>query len=221
MLRHKKKHSPSQDTNAVPVAVEVGAATVTNGVAPLAVFDVSSNTQPVTASGQDLLTMAHQKPLGASLVLAAERDDLSRVRKMLADGVPVDSRDAHGYTSLICATVNASLPLVHLLVEKGANVSAQGRDGRTPLMYAVMNGPVEVVELLLDKGAEMEARDENGSTALIWGAALGKVETTTALLKRKPSLDAKDNLGRTAAAWADANRHPKVAKLLEDAALHR
>ena len=89
-----------------------------------------------------------------SIWAAAKTGDLDEVKKQLANGIKVDSRDAMGITPLSLATLTEEIEVVSYLISKGADVNARGDDGGTPLQGAAFFGRAEAVKLLLAKGAD-------------------------------------------------------------------
>lgn len=175
LLKHKKKHS-FQNTNATPSAVESGVSTngvssVTNANLGTVLTEVVTNAPHVSKPGQDLLSTGIGRPSPRPLVLAVERDDLGSVRRMLAQGVPVDSMDAHGYTPLICAVMNGPVEMVELLLKRGADIDAKDEDGVTALMWGAALGKAETVTSLLKRNPDLRSADKSGKTALMWAEA--------------------------------------------------
>lgn len=101
------------------------------------------------------------------LVAAAQRANLSDVRRLLKRGDDASSRDySNGETALhaVCAAnANASserarVAVVRELLNNGAQPNVRGRYDWTPLHYAAWRNHPEIVTLLLQAGADPEAR---------------------------------------------------------------
>ena len=122
---------------------------------------------------------------------AAERGDIERIRRALAGGVPVDTRERErGRTPLMTAAASprAGSAIVRLLLAHGADpntrswtpetaakagASAHSPDyaryqfsGDTALTLAASTGDLEVVRCLLDGGADVDAVNTAGYGAI-------------------------------------------------------
>ena len=103
----------------------------------------------------------------AELIAAAQRANLSVVRRLLKRGADARARDfSNGETALhaVCAA-NANqtsertrVAVVQELLNSGAQPNVRGRYDWTPLHYACWRNHPEIVALLLRAGADPEAR---------------------------------------------------------------
>ena len=98
---------------------------------------------------------------------AANRGDAATVKKLLASGADVDTRDKLDYTPLGTAANVGSLAVVKVLVEHHATIDAVSNAGWTPLMEASQNDHADVVEYLIAHGAKLDLRNSDGQTALM------------------------------------------------------
>lgn len=71
-----------------------------------------------------------------SLVRAAKRGNVRRVKSLLKRGVPVDVCDGLGRTALMEAARKGHLEIVRLLLEHGADVHQSSGSRRTAMSYA-------------------------------------------------------------------------------------
>ena len=78
------------------------------------------------------------------LVAAAERGDLTTLRRLLDAGAPVDQRDARGRTALLAATHADRREVARELVRRGADVNAQDDIQDSPFLYAGAEGRLEI-----------------------------------------------------------------------------
>jgi len=146
-----------------------------------------------------------------SIWTAAKTGDLDEIKKQLANGIKVDSRDAMGITPLSLAVLTGEIEVARFLISKGADVNARGNDGGTALQGAAYLGQSEAVKLLLAKGADPNLRNKRGETPLDasageWNDGLqGFVRLITGLLQIKVDMEAVET-GR-----------PKVVKILQAA----
>ena len=129
-----------------------------------------------------------------SLRQRAARGNVDQLRRLLAEGVDVDARDAEGFTALHYAMASYPhqkdkdhLAVARLLVEHGADVHAATANGQTPLFEAAAEGLYEVVVYLHEHGAGVNATLETGANALfaIAEALEGRPRNITATIERE------------------------------------
>jgi ankyrin repeat protein len=75
-------------------------------------------------------------PPGRRLAAAAAQGELATVRKLLAQGLPVDGKEENGATALMRAAAEGRREIVALLLDHGASLRARDEEGWTALMYA-------------------------------------------------------------------------------------
>jgi len=140
------------------------------------------------------------------------------IRKALASGYKVDSRDPDNRTVLMFAAFNGRRDVVKLLLDAGADVNAQDNTGTSPLMFAASApGGTETVQLLIDHGADVSMADNNEHfTALMWAAAEGQLESVKVLLKHGADAARKDVDGETAEMFAASKGHTAIVQLLRN-----
>ena len=167
-------------------------------------------------------TVAAEKPATISqqeVIEAALNGKVEAVKKALAQGYTVDSRDSENRTVLMYAAFNGHADIAKELIDAGADVNAQDAIGTSALMFAA-SAPsgAETVQLLIDAGAEINMIDNNEHfTALMWAAAEGQAENVKLLLKYKADAALKDVDGDTAESFAAKKGHSAIVKLLKDA----
>ena len=171
------------------------------------------------------------------LVKAANRLRLEEVRKLLLQGVDVDTKGGMMECTALHVAVDMSIiyrvefDVVRLLIQHGANVSAKARGGTTPLHVAVNHwrDSEAMMRLLLQNGADVEAKDWGGATPLHLAAYSagydGSPYTGTyegparALLENNADASAKTNDGLTPLHIAVARGiEPMVRQLLQNGA---
>ena len=130
---------------------------------------------------------------------AAARGDAASVKVLLAEGVPVDGRDAARRTPLLLATRGNHIEVARLLIEAGADVNAKDNIRDTPFLYAGAEGRNEILQMILATGrANLADTNRYGGTALIPAAHHGHPETVRMLLGTGMDIDHVNNLGWTA-----------------------
>ena len=111
--------------------------------------------------------VAENTPAGR-LVLAARGGDATRVRELLAEGIPPDAEESmHGHRALHQAAKSGQVEVVEMLLAAGAEPNGLDGSGMSPLMRASYAAVLPVGERLLAAGADVNARsDPHGETAL-------------------------------------------------------
>jgi ankyrin repeat protein len=127
------------------------------------------------------------------LHMAAERNDVSQVKSLLAEGVNINIRDDDGATPLHLAARAGHLKVVELLLANGAAVNAKNRYSSTPLHWSVYSNHIDVVKLLLSKGADVNARSRSFVTPLFLAVWNGNAEMVKLLIAHGADVNAKDN----------------------------
>ena len=93
---------------------------------------------------------------------AAGKGDVSRIKQLLEEGVPVDCVDVDDETALFNAARFNSTDAIRLLLQKGANISKQDRSGYTPLHSAAMWNSTEAIAVLMEHGASINIKNDIG-----------------------------------------------------------
>jgi len=146
---------------------------------------------------------------------AARKGDAAAVKKLLDEGVDVNTKFRYNRTALSFAADRGHVEVVKLLLDRGADVNAKDTFySATALTWAVNPAMdrtphhAEVVRLLLQHGAQGK------ETALMGAVSSGEAETTTVIL---------DIGGLTPATLSDAleaatkGKHADIVSLLEKA----
>lgn len=84
---------------------------------------------------------------------AVRRGDLAAAQRMVADGIPIDVRDAKGMPPLAIAGNDATAAW---LIANGADVNAADEHGQTVLMEQCTFGHAGIVKMLIAKGARVD-----------------------------------------------------------------
>ena len=84
---------------------------------------------------------------------AARNGNLNRVKAFLNQGVPVNSRNAYGYTPLHEAAYSGRLSVVQELLKRGAHVNPRTIYGETPLHIAAFYRSPHIIHALMKAGA--------------------------------------------------------------------
>ena len=101
---------------------------------------------------------------------AARRGNVARVSELLHAGVPVNTRDANGYTPLMWAANKGNVRMIRFLLKKGANARLKNQHNVTPLILATQVNSLPAMRELL-RHSNINAKNLNGQSALAFAAA--------------------------------------------------
>ena len=158
------------DTDAVDLALKQGVnveATDRNGMTALmvaALYHHSDLLILLVARGADLDA---QDRRGTALHWAAYGGDPDSVKLLLAAGIKVDVKNAHGETPLHRATESNEEAAIRALIDHGADPNATDENGESPFMWAVQTSRIkaETLEYFLAHGADMHKKNKEGKDA--------------------------------------------------------
>lgn len=121
---------------------------------------------------------------GKRLIDAAMYGVLETVKKLLDEGVDVNSKDRYGETALIKASGSlVGMNVFNLLIERGADVNIVSSDrGDSALSIASGNNQLDKVRILLEKGANPNVTPTNGLSPLINASSKGYTDLARLLL---------------------------------------
>lgn len=136
--------------------------------------------------------------MGTMLLDAVNAGDAERVKALLAEGAPVDHRDAARRTPLLVATRANHVAIARLLIDAGADVNAKDNIRDTPFLYAGAEGRNAILAMILRAGPDLKDTNRYGGNALIPAAHHGHPETVRMLLAAGLDVDHVNNLGWTA-----------------------
>jgi ankyrin repeat protein len=134
-----------------------------------------------------------------NLLEAASAGNTEQVRALIAEGAPLEQRDADGRTALLLATHANHVEVARLLIAAGADVNAKDGIHDTPFLYTGAEGRNEILELILASGrANLRDTNRYGGVALIPAAHHAHPDTVRILLAADIDIDHVNNLGWTA-----------------------
>ena len=148
------------------------------------------------ASAQENLTV------NARFLLAARNVDAAGLKRGLADGAAVNSRNRLGESALIVVLKKSREDLAQLLIDAGADINQPALNGITALMAASYEGQTEMARQLLAKGANPTALDRLQKNAMIYAAGEGRTGVVTLLLANGIDPNAVYHNDLTALMWA-------------------
>lgn len=149
--------------------------------------------EPITRIDSDAYL---PKPGVTPLMLAAARNDLDKLKALIAAGSDLKQTDASGWSALMYAsTVSSDFP-VQLLLKAGADPNQSSPQGDTPLMVNALSGYWN--EDLVKAGANVNAQNKDGQTALMILVLQDEFDQIRAALQAGADASMKDAKGRTA-----------------------
>ena len=151
------------------------------------------------------------------ICLAAFKGDMVTLRRLMLDGVNVESAGKDRRTPLFLACSGDRTEAAAALLAAGAQVTTRDLTGATALHWAAQRRDACIVFLLLSHRPEVNVKDEFGVTPLMWAALNGDEQIVKALLAAGAELELTDADGLTAADWARKNGFAEIAALLTPA----
>ncbi|KAL3042236.1 hypothetical protein OYC64_020225 [Pagothenia borchgrevinki] len=94
--------------------------------------------------------------------------NLTKLEKLLNEGVDVDCVNHLGQTALFCAALSGQVKVTELLLHYGADPNHRCEDWSTPVHAGVVSGNSLVVSGLLDAGGDTRLHDKEGRTPFDW-----------------------------------------------------
>ena len=143
-------------------------------------------------------------------ICAAGLGDMSKLQKMISDGINVNWTGPKQTSALQLAALNNRLDVINLLLSHNAEIDQTDQWGVTALRWALFRGDREIIKELISKGANVNLKDSLGATPLIVAAETRDLEGAKILLESGADADLTDNTGKTALDYAieKANNGP-------------
>lgn len=137
---------------------------------------------------------AHKAALNDALMQAVGVGNVSKVKRLLAEGADVNGV-VSGVRPLHMAVTRGQIALASLLLSHGADVNAPAERLGAPLHLAVAQPPrPAMVTWLLAHGANVDARDSDGTTPL---SLTETVSVAALLLAHGADVNTRNKLGET------------------------
>ena len=153
------------------------------------------------------------------LLQAAASGDLQEIRRLLAAGAPIDTRDGQGRTALLLAVNANHVEIAKAFLEAGASVNTQAGNLDTPWLLAGARGRTEIIAMMLPRTPDLTIRNRFGGNALIPACERAHVEAVPLLLKAGIDVNHVNNLSWTCLLEIvilgdGGQRHQEVARLV-------
>lgn len=111
-----------------------------------------------------------------------EAKDYEGLKRVIAQGVPLDAFDDENESALARAAGLGDIQACTILLEAGASPKAPTTSyGTTPMHFV---GSPAVIDLLIQHGVDINAIDSNNMTPLYYNAKSGNIEVVKHLLAR-------------------------------------
>jgi ankyrin repeat protein len=198
----------------------------------LVVFGSFAAAQTHTASIVDLLSSGDRagalrlieqradvnatRPDGTTaLHLAAEREDVALVQKLIAAGAPVTAQNRYGVAPLSVAASTGNAAVITALLDAGADPKTAASGGETALMAAARTGRVDAVKALLARGPDVNAQETwRNQTALMWAAVEGHADAVSELARAGANVKVRSLGEFTALMFAVRGGHIEAVRRL-------
>lgn len=149
-----------------------------------------------------------------ALAIAASRDDVDRVEKLLGDGARVDEPTPNGDTPLLVAAKYRAAKVIAPLLKASASAVSADDEGTTPLEYAAAHGATDVLDALLEKGVSPDVHAGAEQPPLIGAARVSDLVAVKHLLDAGADVNSSDSAGMTAIMVAAGAANVELAQLL-------
>lgn len=123
------------------------------------------------------------------LLIASQYGNLNMVKKLLDEGISVDTQGNEGVTALQYAAANGDNDMLQLLLSYGASVDLPNEYGWTPLMHAAFYGFDSTINILLNHKAKVNSRNKFGVRPLVIASWNGHFSTVLLLLEMGAIVD--------------------------------
>ena len=154
------------------------------------------------------------------LVMAIMKDEITQVRKLLAEGCDANTVDEGGIPALAIATGRKQAEAVQLLLQAGADPNTRvtnqkaGLNSAPVIGLAAGNGEISILQSLIAAKADIEGKDATGLTPLMISAFTGNNAALETLLSAGSNVKARDSAGYTALMFASNSDRAACIKSL-------
>jgi uncharacterized protein len=152
----------------------------------------------------------------SALMKAVRKDDVAKVKALIAEGADVDELDG-GDAPIVMAAYLGHTEIVRLLLEAKADVTAVDPGMQaTALHAAAYAGRTDAAKLLIEHGIEIDRQGpKNGYTALHDAIWENNIDTARVLIEAGASLTLQSHAGETPLDFARAKKRKEIAAMIE------
>ena len=147
--------------------------------------------------------------MSISLIRAAGRGDIDKVKLLISEGADINAEDQHGDTPLDAAVDGEYTDIVRLLISHGAHINAEKN-----LPVAVTMDRPDMAELLISHGADPTVKDRSGNTLLHVAAEAGSKNIVKLLISNEAVINIRNKKRETPLHIATENGHIQIVKIL-------
>lgn len=149
-----------------------------------------------------------------NIITAARSNNLPLLRKLLAQGVNVDTRDGSMSTALAIAASSGFYEMVIDLLAAKSNPNLFDSNNATALSWAALRGHLGICKALVEGGATINTLDKDLNSPFSWSCGNGHVEVAEYLLSVGANPNTVDKHRNAPLHWTCQNGHIKVVKFL-------
>ena len=150
---------------------------------------------------------------------AVKSEDEVAVKLFIQKGIPVNSLDKNGASTLLYAATQKTSSMLNLLLKSGAEILLTDNSKKSSLHYAAENCSFDNTIKLLEKGANPKWKDNYSRTALLSHLAKTEKECPKvfeALINSEININERDKDRKTALIYSSEKNFPKyLNKLIE------
>lgn len=149
------------------------------------------------------------------LLKAVSKNNVEKVRQLVAEGVDIEKRFDNNRTVLLLAMQKGKYEIAKFLIDVGANVNAMDHGESTALTHAVSNGNTEFIKILVEHGANIKYELKGGWTLLHLASIKGDCGVMTKLLEYGLDPEKKDDYGGVPLDYARKERESEIKAVIE------
>ena len=120
-----------------------------------------------------------------SINIACLYGDLTKIKRLLASGANINSKDFSNKTPLMYAAEDGAIDTIDFLIKSGANINDTDVRGDSALIIAVKNNNIKASELLIESGADLNIKNEDNKDAFEIAKDLGHKEIIDFIGKKR------------------------------------
>jgi ankyrin repeat protein len=128
-------------------------------------------------------------------------------RKLIANGLDINSRDSDRNTALHVAAITGQADAAHDLIRLDADIDSRNSDLKSPLHFASMMNETYVIKKLIKLGATIDVRDKEGHTPLHLATINSHIDSVKLLIDLGATINLRNNKGYTPLHLAIINGH--------------